>query len=89
MRGYGKPVEKLQTATGTKDKIAQHWIEILLERARQLKTSKPGISTDEIAAELAKWFKEKPGDKINPLLLLESNVPQLFAVRRLKFNYNS
>jgi len=89
MHGYGKPVEKLQTATGMKDKIAQHWIEILLERARQLKTGKPGISTDKIAVELVKWFKEQPGDKINPLLLLKSNVPQLFTIQRLKFNYNS
>ena len=28
--GVASNVEKLQTATGTKDKIAQHWIEILL-----------------------------------------------------------
>jgi hypothetical protein len=80
MCGYGKPVEKLKTVTGMKDKITQHWIEMLLERARQLKTSQPGILTDEIATELAKWFKEQLGDKINPLLLFESNVPQLFAI---------
>jgi len=54
-----------------------------------MKTSKPGISTDEIAAELAKWFKEQPGDKINPLLLLESNVPQLFAIQMLNSTITS
>jgi len=72
MRGFSTPVENLQTATGTKDKIAQHWIEILLKKAREMKADSWGCSTDEIAAELAEWFKEQPGDKINPLLLLES-----------------
>src|SRR5882762_5421010 len=71
MRGFSTPIENLQTATGTKDKIAQHWIEILLKKAREMKAGNPGRSTDEIAAVLAQWFKEQPGDKINPLLLLE------------------
>jgi hypothetical protein len=71
MRGFSTPVENLQTATGTKDKIAQHWIEILLKKAQEMKADGRGRSTDEIAAELAEWFKEQPGDKINPLLLLE------------------
>lgn len=74
MHGVSKPIEQLQTATGTKDKIAQYWIEILLTKARQMKSDSPGRSSDEIAEELAKWFKEQPGDKINPLLLLEGNI---------------
>jgi hypothetical protein len=78
MRGFSTPIENLQTATGTKDKIAQHWIEILLKKARQMKADDPSHSTDEIAAELAQWFKEQPGDKVNPLLLLESKASCYF-----------
>ena len=37
MWGYSEPVKKLQTATGTKDKITQHWIEIHLAKARRWK----------------------------------------------------
>ena len=70
MRGYGEPVKKLQTATGTKDKIAQHWIEILLAKAHKIKIENPGRSVDENAEDLEKWYNEQPGDKINPLLLL-------------------
>ena len=83
MRGYSEPVKKLQTATGTKDKIAQHWIEILLAKARKMKTENPGRSTDENAEELAKWYQEQPGDKMNPLLLLASEnfYSQCFALR--------
>jgi hypothetical protein len=78
MRGFSTPVEHLQTATGTKDKIAQHWIEILLKKAREMKANSPGRSPDEIAAELAEWYENQPGDKMNPLLLLESNQSKYF-----------
>jgi hypothetical protein len=71
MRGYMAPIETLQTATGTKDKIAQYWIEILVEKAQQLSGANPGRSRDDIAEELVNWYKEQPGDKINPLLLLD------------------
>ena len=88
MYGYSAPIEKLQMATGTKDKIAQHWIETLLARARQMKTDSPGRSRDDIATELREWFKEQPGDKINPLLLLESKVSWLCRVQKLTLDRN-
>jgi hypothetical protein len=72
MHGYLKPVEALQTATRTKDKITQHWIEILVAKAQQMKSDEPGRTRDDIAEELGKWYKDQPGDKINPLLLLDS-----------------
>ena len=53
MWGFSTPVEHLQTTTGTKDKIAQHWIKILLKKAQEMKANNTGHSTDEIAAELA------------------------------------
>ena len=36
-----------------------------------MKIENPGHSVDENAEDLAKWCNEQPGDKINPLLLLD------------------
>ena len=35
--GVASNVKKLLTVTGTKDKFAQHWIEIRLEKAHKMK----------------------------------------------------
>jgi hypothetical protein len=73
--GVASNVEKLQTATGTKDKIAQYWIEILLQKAREKKTqpNPEKKSPKQLAEELYEWFKDQPGEKLNPLLLLQSD----------------
>ncbi|KAJ6563257.1 hypothetical protein B0H10DRAFT_2239490 [Mycena sp. CBHHK59/15] len=68
MRGDPKGVEKLQRATGTKDKIAQYWIELLVRKFQELKAEGPRRTVDQIASEVLKWFSEQPGDKMNPLL---------------------
>ncbi|KAJ7302618.1 hypothetical protein DFH08DRAFT_641770, partial [Mycena albidolilacea] len=68
MHGVEAPILKLQTATGVKDKVAQYWIDILLEKARRMKAEKPGRSGDAIAEELQQWLDDQPGDKVNPLL---------------------
>ncbi|KDR74877.1 hypothetical protein GALMADRAFT_99137 [Galerina marginata CBS 339.88] len=68
MYGVEKPINETQTNTGTKDKVAQHWIDILLAKSRELKSANPSRSVEEIAQELQTWFDEQPGDKINPLL---------------------
>ncbi|KAJ7694479.1 hypothetical protein B0H14DRAFT_3100616 [Mycena olivaceomarginata] len=63
MHGVEAPILKLQTATGMKDKVAQYWIDILLEKARRMKAEKPGRSGDAIAEELQQWLDDQPGDK--------------------------
>ncbi|KAJ6608328.1 hypothetical protein B0H10DRAFT_2303295 [Mycena sp. CBHHK59/15] len=68
MYGVEAPISKLQTATGVKDKVAQYWINILLEKARQMKADNPGRTADSIAEELKTWLDQQPGDKVNPLL---------------------
>ncbi|KAJ6583705.1 hypothetical protein B0H10DRAFT_1833406, partial [Mycena sp. CBHHK59/15] len=68
MYGVEAPISRLQTATGVKDKVAQHWIDILLEKARQMKADSPWRSADSIAKEIKAWLEEQPGDKVNPLL---------------------
>lgn len=68
--GVEKPITEMQTATGTKDKIAQHWIDILLKKSREMKSSNPGRLSESIAEELREWLKSEPGDKMNPLLLI-------------------
>ncbi|KAJ7144229.1 hypothetical protein C8R44DRAFT_916194, partial [Mycena epipterygia] len=68
MRGDSKGVENLQRATGTKDKIAQYWIEQLIAKFRELKAEGRGRTVDALAADVLRWFSEQPGDKMNPLL---------------------
>ncbi|KAJ7756798.1 hypothetical protein DFH07DRAFT_773024 [Mycena maculata] len=66
--GVEARILKLQTATGVKCKVAQYWINILLEKAQQMKADSPGRTMDSIAEELQTWLNEQPGDKVNPLL---------------------
>jgi len=68
MLGVEKAVTDRQTYSGTKDPIAQNWIDILIAKARELKATQPHLTKIEIAADLREWFDAQPGDKINPLL---------------------
>ncbi|KAF4584014.1 hypothetical protein EYR40_002512 [Pleurotus pulmonarius] len=68
MYGVEKPILDMQTATGTKDKIAQYWIDILLTKSREMKSHSPGRLPEDIATELQAWLAEQPGEKMNPLL---------------------
>ncbi|KAJ7752333.1 hypothetical protein B0H16DRAFT_1723687 [Mycena metata] len=61
MYGVEAPISKLQTATGVKDKVAQYWINILLEKVRQMKADSPEKTPESIAKELQKWLDEQPG----------------------------
>jgi hypothetical protein len=72
MHGVAKHVEQMQTETGTKDKFAQRWIDILVEKARRMKSENREKSREEIATELLAWYQAQPGDKFNPLLSLDS-----------------
>lgn len=56
----------MQTASGTKDKVAQHWIDILLEKAKAMK--KGNRTVEDVSRELHAWLAQQPGDKMNPLL---------------------
>ncbi|KAJ7745314.1 hypothetical protein B0H16DRAFT_1663971 [Mycena metata] len=62
------PILKLHTKTGVKDKVAQYWIDILLEKARKIKGDSPERNIESIAEELQVWLDEQPGGKVNPLL---------------------
>ncbi|KAJ7916032.1 hypothetical protein B0H13DRAFT_2323730 [Mycena leptocephala] len=64
--GVASHVDALQTSTGTKDKIAQHWIDILIEKSREMQASTPGRSVDEISNELLVWLAEETDEPYNP-----------------------
>jgi hypothetical protein len=68
MPGDPKAVTEYQRATGTKDKITQHWIDILLSKAKAMKAENRRRKQDDIASELKTWLDAQPGDKMNPLL---------------------
>ncbi|THU90091.1 hypothetical protein K435DRAFT_864639 [Dendrothele bispora CBS 962.96] len=54
--------------TGTKDTVTQHWIAILLKRAREILSDNPRKKSDELVTELTEWLDGQPGEKMNPLL---------------------
>ncbi|KAJ7751043.1 hypothetical protein B0H16DRAFT_1887592 [Mycena metata] len=66
--GVASHVEELQTTTGTKDKIAQHWINILILKAREMHAASPGRPRDEISNELLVWLAAQTDQAYNPLL---------------------
>lgn len=71
MLGIASKVEDMQMASGIKDKIAQHWIKQLIAKVCKIKSKHPGCSDNEIVSEVNKWYKDQPGEKINPVLFLD------------------
>ncbi|KAJ7691638.1 hypothetical protein B0H14DRAFT_2420041 [Mycena olivaceomarginata] len=63
-----KGVEDLQRSTGTKDKITQHWIEILLKKAGEMRLEVPQPSKEDITLRFKTWLDQQTGDKFNLLL---------------------
>jgi hypothetical protein len=68
MLGDPKAVTDYQRTTGTKDKITQHWIELLLAKSKALKMENRGRTAADISSELRTWLDAQPGEKMNPLL---------------------
>ncbi|KAJ7483006.1 hypothetical protein B0H11DRAFT_1862828 [Mycena galericulata] len=66
--GIAAHVEALQTASGTKDKIAQHWIDILIQKSREMQAEMPGRLVDDISTELLIWLAQQTDQPYNPLL---------------------
>ncbi|KAJ6615312.1 hypothetical protein B0H10DRAFT_2164899 [Mycena sp. CBHHK59/15] len=67
-RGVAAHVEALQTSTGTKDKIVQHWIDLLIPKSREMQTADPRRPVDEISNELLVWLGKQTDQPYNPLL---------------------
>ncbi|KAH9919004.1 hypothetical protein B0H21DRAFT_660436, partial [Amylocystis lapponica] len=57
-----------QTAMGVKDKIAQHWIEKLIQEAARIKLQELGHSANSIVTQLAEWLKKQTSQPFNILL---------------------
>ncbi|KAJ7921805.1 hypothetical protein B0H13DRAFT_1866409 [Mycena leptocephala] len=57
--GIASRVEELQASMGTKNKIAQHWIDILIQTAREAQAASPGRSVDDLSNELLVWLGNK------------------------------
>lgn len=68
--GVAKHLWDRQTATGVKDKVALHWMELLLSKHREMRIQVPGRLRGSIADELLQWLDAQPGCKINPLLTM-------------------
>jgi hypothetical protein len=68
--GIESHVTTLQTETGVKDKITEHWIAILIEKARAMREEKE-MTPEEVRPVILRWLDEQPEDKMNPLLSFE------------------
>ncbi|THU77701.1 hypothetical protein K435DRAFT_701826 [Dendrothele bispora CBS 962.96] len=68
MTGVHARVKEIQTETGTKDKVTDYWIDILMQRANETLANDPRKSRDDLVNELTEWLDSQPGDKMNPLL---------------------
>ncbi|KAJ7614819.1 hypothetical protein FB45DRAFT_1108964 [Roridomyces roridus] len=68
--GVGTHVDHLQKSTGTKDKIAQRCIDILIDKAREMQAESPSRHVDEISSELLRWLPTQTDQPYNPLLNL-------------------
>ncbi|KAF9025926.1 hypothetical protein BDZ89DRAFT_885777, partial [Hymenopellis radicata] len=66
--GVKKAVAERQTESGVKDKVAQYWIDILLQKAAAIRQNDPTRTMEDVSEELLSWLSEQPGDKMNPLL---------------------
>jgi hypothetical protein len=76
-------VKTMQTDTGTKDKVAQHWIDIVSKKASEMHKATPSLSAESIAANLRTWLFNQPGDKFNPLLSFPGKIMFFFSYQWL------
>jgi hypothetical protein len=80
--GVESHIETLQTNTGVKDKIAQHWIDILIKESRRLQGIQPSKCLNEISSELLEWLKTQTNQPYNPLLDVECQcIPRMLCFR--------
>lgn len=85
-RGVKKPVEEHQTTTGTKDKILQHWIPLILAKSKEVKAArraklrrdtgdkKATLTSDdmlEVEASVLKWAADLSSPLFSPLLTID------------------
>lgn len=60
-----------QTATGVKDKLAQHAIEKILAQHQVLKVTQPSLTKAELIAKLEKWVDKNIDAIISASLTIE------------------
>ncbi|KAK7472847.1 hypothetical protein VKT23_000954 [Stygiomarasmius scandens] len=61
-------VKEKQTESGTSDKLAQYWIDILLEKSKELKKRFSKRTREDISQELLKWLDTQTKQPYNLLL---------------------
>lgn len=71
-RGVRAPIDTLQTSTGVKDAITQHWIEDLLARHRSMKVE--GLPLPDIQRTLEQWVAENGSGIYNEHLTTRGTV---------------
>lgn len=67
-RGIAQPIIDRQTQTGVKDMYTQFWINLLIDRARDIKDKQPHRMPESIVEELRQWVVENKSKIYNPFL---------------------
>ncbi|KAJ6533000.1 hypothetical protein B0H19DRAFT_1213998 [Mycena capillaripes] len=80
-------VTDYQRTTGTKDKITQHWVELLLAKSKALKVENKRRTAADISSELRTWLDAQPGEKKNPLLDIPGLIPLRTPVPPVRAGY--
>ncbi|KAF8578930.1 hypothetical protein K439DRAFT_1648624 [Ramaria rubella] len=68
MEGSLGAVTNMQTALGTEDWVAQAWILKIVAKVKELRSTHPGWSVEQVMAETQWWLEAQPSDPWSPLL---------------------
>ena len=69
--GIAQHVKDFQAESGVKDGFTQHWIERLIDESRTMRKSRPGLTPNEIKAEMGSWITRQEDKIYNPFLRLK------------------
>ncbi|KAJ7781880.1 hypothetical protein DFH07DRAFT_865022 [Mycena maculata] len=72
--GVMKPIQTSQTQTGIKDAYTQHWIDHLLSRFKEIKTSEPQCSNQDIEEELIQWTVDHRDEIYSAFLMTDDGL---------------
>lgn len=73
--GVEKRVTELQTATGVKDAYTQHWVDQLIQRAREMRNADRSRLDKDIEDELLQWVDDNKDTIFSPFFQLKGFDP--------------
>ncbi|KAF8532408.1 hypothetical protein JB92DRAFT_3103859 [Gautieria morchelliformis] len=69
------PVLKMQTASGTKDRVMQAWILKVVAKAKEIRKSNPHWTSTHVQSQAKEWLNEQTTEPWSPLLSIRGLDP--------------